>query len=201
MGRTIHRSGVPGPSKMLWRAVALASAAAIVLFVTGATAAARSGDDVKTSAIKVAFVYNFAKFASWPPGRFRQASDAVRFCIQRGDLHPDAVRPLEDKQIGERPIRTAMVGPQDPVGACHVLFLSATPSAAALAKTLEIARQDGILIVSDMPDFALLGGHIGLLEDRGRLRFQVNLSSVTDADLKLSSQLLQLAEIVGPSRN
>lgn len=196
-----HRFGSWKPTRTLRRAGALVAAAVIVLFVTGASAAARSGDDVKTSAIKVAFVYNFAKFASWPPGRFKQPSQEVLFCVQHGGLHPEAVQSLADKQIGERPIRIAMIRPQDPVGACHVLFLSVIPSAEALATTLAMARKDGVLIVSDMPDFALLGGHIGLVEDRGRLRFQVNLNSVTEADLKLSSQLLQLAEIVGPSRN
>lgn len=193
--------GLSRPCRTLRRAGALAAAAVIALFVTGASAAARTGDDVKISAIKVAFVYNFAKFASWPPGRFKRPSEEVLFCVQHGGLHPEAVQPLETKQIGERPIRIAMIRPQDPVGACHVLFLSVAPSVEALATTLAMARKDGVLIVSDMPDFALLGGHIGLVEDRGRLRFQVNLNSVTEADLKLSSQLLQLAEIVGPARN
>lgn len=186
---------------MPWsEAAAIALAAVVALILGFGPAQGRSTDDVQTAAIKVAFVYNFAKFASWPSGRFRRPTDAVNFCVQRGDLRLEALESLRNKQIGERPVHVAQFNWGESVEACHLVFASAFSSLAELRAVLLVARRDGVLVVSDLPDFAALGGHIGFVEDRGRLRFQVNLRSVTAADLKLSSQLLQLAEIVGPAR-
>ena len=141
------------------------------------------------------------RFASWPLGRFRGLEDALNLCVQRGDLRLEALQSLQGKQIGDRPVDVTIVHRGDAVGTCHLLFASSFASIEALQGLLALARRDGILMVSDLPEFASLGGHIGLVEDRGRLRFQINLRSLTDADLKLSSQLLNLAEIVGPVRN
>jgi hypothetical protein len=78
------------------------------------------------------------------------------------------------------------------------LFASAFQSEPSLRALLVAATLNGVLVVSDMPGFAVLGGHIGLVEDSNRLRFQVNLEAALKTGLKLSSKFLQLAEIVGP---
>lgn len=163
-----------------------------------ATAHSRSTDDFKTAAIKVAFVYNFAKFTTWPPDRFRSPSEPMRFCVQRGDLDPEALRALEQKQVGDRLVRIETVDPGAAIGTCHILFASAFQSEPSLRALLVAATLNGVLVVSDMPGFAVLGGHIGLVEDSNRLRFQVNLEAALKTGLKLSSKFLQLAEIVGP---
>ncbi len=184
------------------RRVAVLVLATAVLFAgTAGSSAARSTDDVKTAAIKVAFVYNFAKFVVWPPERFPRPGAAVTFCVRRGDLQPEALMALEGKQIGDRPITLASVQAGDDIGVCHLLFISGFGSDGEMEGLFAAARRSKVLLVSDQPDFAVAGGHIGLVEDRGRLRFQINLRSVAEADLKLGSQLLQLAEIVGPARN
>jgi hypothetical protein len=85
------------------------------------------------------------------------------------------------------------------VDACHIFFSSEFASGGSLRDALATASRYAVLMVSDMPGFASLGGHIGLVQDHNRLRFQVNLESVTRTGVKLSSKLLQLAEIVGPA--
>lgn len=193
-----------GPTTPAVRLKDLAIPLVAVLFAIGVAsgpAAARPDDGAKAAAIKAAFMYNFAKFASWPPFRFKRPGDAVILCVQRGDLHWEALESIQDKQIGDRPIRISLLQWGDPIDGCHVLFASAFASTGDFDSILQAARRGAILLVSDQPEFAKQGGHIGLVEDKGRLRFQVNLRSVAEADLKLSSQLLQLAEIVGASRN
>ena len=53
-----------------------------------------------------------------------------------------------------------------------------------------------ILTVSDQADFAADGGAIELLSENNRIRFDVNLQTVRDSGLKMSSKLLQLARQV-----
>jgi len=164
-------------------------------------ARADPADDPKEAAVKVAFVYNFAKFAVWPEGRFRSATDPVVLCTQRGDLDRSALRTIDGRRIGDRPVRIEIIDPGAAVDACHIFFASGFMSDAALRDVLALAQRRAVLLVSDIPGFAGIGGHIGLVEDRKRLRFQVNLRATTRAGVKLSSQLLQLAEVIDAVRN
>ncbi|MEO8076517.1 MAG: YfiR family protein, partial [Acidobacteriota bacterium] len=50
--------------------------------------------------------------------------------------------------------------------------------------------------VSDLADFAAMGGTAHLFPENGRLRFAVNVESAQRAGLHLRSQLLALARIV-----
>ncbi len=162
-------------------------------------AVAHPDDDPKAAAVKAAFVYNFAKFATWPARRFLAPSDPLVLCVRRNDLDWHALRPLTEKQIGDHPVRMRVVDADAPIDACHIFFSTEFASPASLRDALATARRYAVLMVSDMPGFATAGGHIGLVQDQNRLRFQVNLDSVTRTGVKLSSKLLQLAEIVGPA--
>ena len=50
----------------------------------------------------------------------------------------------------------------------------------------------------DVPDFAARGGMIGLIKQDERIRFEINLSAVRHAQLRLSSKLLRLGVIIRP---
>lgn len=165
-----------------------------------AAAEAHPADEITTAAVKAAFIYNFAKFTSWPAGRLQSPSEPIHLCVQGGDLDRRALSPLEKKRIGERQVRIEVLLAGASIEGCHIFFASGFASEPALREALNVAQRHGVLMVSDLPDFAALGGHIGLVQDRNRLRFQVNLNSVVQTDLRLSSKLLHLAEIVGPAR-
>jgi hypothetical protein len=53
-----------------------------------------------------------------------------------------------------------------------------------------------ILTVSDIPDFCQRGGMITLDVINQRVRFSINPQTAAQAQLKLSSKLLELAQIV-----
>jgi len=52
------------------------------------------------------------------------------------------------------------------------------------------------LTVSDLDKFTSLGGCVGLHKEDKRIHFEVNLTALDTAGLKLSSKLLKLARIV-----
>ncbi len=53
-----------------------------------------------------------------------------------------------------------------------------------------------ILTVADIPNIARAGGIIGLKTVEDRIRFNINVDAANAADLKLSSKLLRLGNIV-----
>jgi hypothetical protein len=61
---------------------------------------------------------------------------------------------------------------------------------------LQQAKTQHILLVSDAENFAAQGGMIQFSLRDNKLKLVVNLNSVKQANLKLSSKLLRMAEIL-----
>ncbi|QTN43746.1 YfiR family protein [Marinobacter salsuginis] len=57
----------------------------------------------------------------------------------------------------------------------------------------DAARQQGILTVSDLPEFVRKGGMVGYVKQGNVIRFEINLKAATDAGLTINSRLLELA--------
>jgi len=157
---------------------------------------AAPGDDARVAAVKAAFVFNFAKFVNWPDARLRTSDNQMVFCVQRDDLDYRVVKDLEHKSINDRNVTVRILEPRTGIPDCHLLFLSGGVSDSEFDQLVKYATGLNVLLVSDMPDFAERGGHIALITDQNRLRFKINLGATTGAGLKVSSKLLQLAEIV-----
>jgi YfiR/HmsC-like len=145
--------------------------------------------------VKAAFIYNFAKFVEWPSP---SASD-VPFVVTVlgadpfGQALEDALR---DKSVQGRRIvlrRAATIGD---VGASQILFISDSEQP-ALASILKQLASDPVLTVGDMGQFAAHGGVIGFRLEGDRIRLDISLAAAERSGLRLSSQLLRIARIVG----
>jgi len=78
---------------------------------------------------------------------------------------------------------------------CHVLFFHATKGH-NYHDFLELVRDSNVLTVGDMKDFTAKGGIIGFVVEKGKVRFEINLTTARRAKLKISSKLLRLAKRV-----
>jgi hypothetical protein len=79
---------------------------------------------------------------------------------------------------------------------CHILFVSRSEEGRnepILATLADVA----ILTVGEVKGFAERGGTVNFFLEGGRLRFEVNTEAVRRAGLKVASQVLRLARIVG----
>jgi hypothetical protein len=57
-----------------------------------------------------------------------------------------------------------------------------------------------ILTVSELPEFAELGGMVSLREVDNKLRFDLNLGAARRAGIALAVDVLQLADVIGDER-
>ena len=78
---------------------------------------------------------------------------------------------------------------------CHIIFIS-TSEEERLRAILDDLRDRPILTIADMPNFARARGIISLKTVEDRIRFDINVDAANAADLKLSSKLLRLGNIV-----
>ncbi len=145
--------------------------------------------------IKAVFLYNFAKFTTWPAESFPDPQAPLRLCILGEDAFGAAMESIEGKSIKGRPLAVIRIAQVADAVRCHILFIS-TSEEERLRAILGYLRERPILTISDMPNFAWAGGCINLKTVEDQIRFDINVDAANAADLRLSSKLLQLGNIV-----
>ena len=80
------------------------------------------------SQVKSAYLYNFAKMASWPQEALPTATSKLVMCVLGGDADfPDVLRStLAGKNIGEHPIEIRQAQSPDELKSCHLVFFRAS---------------------------------------------------------------------------
>jgi hypothetical protein len=146
--------------------------------------------------VKAAFLYNFAKFVTWPPDTFSATGDVVVFCIVGDDPFEDQLdNTLNERRIEGRTITVRRLPFSAELAGCHLIF-SGVPDGARMARVLQQADASRSLTVGESDEFLVHGGMIRLLVDDGKVRFDINVKAAENVGLKLSSQLLKLARHV-----
>ncbi|MCB1823637.1 MAG: YfiR family protein [Candidatus Competibacteraceae bacterium] len=147
-------------------------------------------------AVKAAYLYNFAKFVEWPPEAFSATDSPLVICIAGDNPFGAALEALRDKVVESRSVEVRHMPTATGLDRCNVVFIGRAEQGRFKTVLAGIAHLP-ILTVSDISDFAQAGGMIGLFETGQHIRFNINITAARRANLKLSSQLLKLATIVG----
>lgn len=151
--------------------------------------AERPPQDERT--VKAAFVFNLIKYVEW------SNSSNELLIGYSGDASMGEVlkKLLEGKSIDNRTIHILLSPSESDVQRCNLLYVSeASPRKARAA--LERIHNKSTLTVGDSNSFTEDGGMIGLVRNGEQVQIQVNLDSVQEAELKISSRLLNLATIL-----
>ena len=150
--------------------------------------------------IKAAFLYNFARYVEWPPDRLPPMGEAFVFTVLGEDPFGDLLDAIiRDRTLHDRPLTVRRVTRVEDVGESQILFISRS-EADALPQILERLATAPILTVGESPQFAERGGMIRFRREGERIGFDINVVSTERAGLRVSSQLLKLARIVGAAR-
>ncbi|MBD3336800.1 MAG: DUF4154 domain-containing protein [Candidatus Eisenbacteria bacterium] len=146
--------------------------------------------------LKAAFLVNFTRFVEWPEDRFPGPEAPILIGILGddpfGELLPEMVN---DKTIDGREIEISYHATAETVSRCHLLYVSSSerPRLDCIMKALDL---HGLLTVGDTDGFISRGGTIRLKLEGKHVRFEINLAAAEAAGLKISSKLLNLAEVV-----
>ena len=178
------------PCVRLRRAAAvlpIAGAIAIALLLRGVAIA----QDVTEPALKAAFIYNFARFTTWPADL--PATDSFVICVLGDAAVSDALtRAVAGRQLMDRPITVASVAPAASKRSCRILYVSGVPAREAAEVTGEL-RDAPVLTISNIEGFASTGGMTQFFFEHGQLRFRIHNDSAKRAGLQISSRLLVMA--------
>jgi hypothetical protein len=146
--------------------------------------------------VKLAFLYNFAKFIEWPPGSYRDSGAPMAICIIGHDpFSSDMEGELQSRTVGGHPVEFRTMRPTDTLSVCQIVFVPATEKAQVdrIVKTL---KGLSTLTVGETEGFAVLGGMINLTVEEKKIHFEINQDAAERAGLKVSAKLLSIAKIV-----
>ena len=145
--------------------------------------------------LKVAFIYNFARFVEWPDDTFTSGTSSLTVCVLGKDPFGVALDTINGKNVRNRKIEVKRLTSVSKLDACHILFISSTERE-RLTQVLETVKNSGVLTIGEMRHFTGAGGIVALKMRKNRIRFAVNLDAGKRAGLEISSQLLNLADSV-----
>jgi hypothetical protein len=145
--------------------------------------------------VKIGFIYNFAKFVSWPQEAAEEPSATLVFCYVADDPATTVFDKLDGKTVRGRKIKVVAYQDETSLAQCQIIFF-ATQDKERIQKILGQAKGRPILTIGEVDGFTQWGGIIDFFEELDRLRFKVNLTAARREGLKMSSQLLGSAQIV-----
>jgi hypothetical protein len=164
---------------------------ALALFLFAGFGAQSCRAELTELQIKSAYVFNFIKFVEWPVEAVKRGS-RINLCVIGNDELRTSLASLNGRKAGEYEIRTIPHTGNEILSACHVLYIGEHEQR-RLVPIIKSLGDAPVLTISDIPGFAERGGGIGLINRNDKMLFEVNLASTRKAELRLSSQMLNLA--------
>lgn len=143
--------------------------------------------------IKATYLYNFAKFVDWPPGKSKY--DPLVICVtQKSPVRSSLEFLAKNKSIKERPLQVHLVDKARSVNECNILYLT-TEDIKSLPGIKQKLSSKDLLSVGEAPNFLTLGGQVQFFIEKDKVGFEFNLSAVERAGLKVDARVLNLARV------
>jgi hypothetical protein len=181
----------PGPGN---RAAVLSRCimAAVLLALTAEGYAQK--DHYSEYEVKAAFLYQFISFVEWPSDAFED--DAADFAI--GILGEDPFNGILDNIVKGKKAHNRSIGiirSQDPeaLKSCQIVFVSSSEQANS-KQVMDTLSGSSILTIGEWDMFTQEGGIIRFMVQKNKIAFEINNDQAQEVGLKISSQLLKLAQ-------
>ena len=166
----------------------------LALLLMAFVAAPACAQDPLELRVTSAFLFNFAKFVSWPAATVGP-SDPIRICLFVHDaIGPFLAAAIEGKSVEGHLLLLHKIDRPARVHDCEIAYLG-TIDAGWLPATLGAFAGTGVLTVfhGDAPQH---DGVVRLFIDERKLHIEINQAAAERARLELSSRLLNIVSVV-----
>jgi len=149
--------------------------------------------------VKAVFLFNFAQFVEWPPSAFSETNDIIIGVLGENPFGNFLGETVRGEEVNGHPLKVQHYAKIEEIKACHILFINLT-EALEIKHAITNLKPKHTLTVSDVDGFTAQGGMIRFFNEDKKTRMRINLPATKDAELKISSKLLRLAEIVSSKK-
>lgn len=144
--------------------------------------------------LKAAFIERFTRFVEWPESA--KISDTSKVfvigVIGENPFGSDLNNFFSNQKIKNKTVKIKYISNIEDILGCHFLFISESEKN-SLSEILSFTEDKPILTVGDTPGFAKEGVGINLITEKDKIKFEINIKSVSDKGIKPSSQLITYA--------
>lgn len=166
----------------------------LVLLLLTAPLSFGQGDEVPQEyLVKAKYLLNIPLYTEMPPPAKNSSSYTI--CLIGDTPLENILMASQGKPLKNRPLAIRRVEDLSQADSCQMLFI-ASSERHHLQTLLPEAHRRGILTISDMRDFARLGGMISLLTVNNKVTFDLNRAAASKASISFSTHLLKLARDV-----
>ena len=163
--------------------------------ISAQTAAARQAPAAAENDVKAVFLFNFAKYVTWPAVDIGERSPVeVRVCVTATDPFFALLKSaIQGETLDGKPLTPVALDGLDEARNCQILYVGDTQTPDAKA-WLAAVRGRQVLTVGDraLNDDTV----IAFVRDENRIRFDINRAAAERRGLNISSKLLRLARQV-----
>ncbi|MDB6031274.1 MAG: putative transrane protein [Verrucomicrobiales bacterium] len=188
---SLSNSGSPRPHR-LFRTICCF----LLVFELFSQKAANAQGLSREYAVKAVLLFNLAQFVDWPPGSFNAPNDPIVI----GILGRDPFREILDNVVRGETVngRKIIVKRFTSVRAAqkaHILFVCQSEED-NVDRIVSQLKELPILTVSDINNFARRGGMVRFFtNEENKIKLRINLDSVKQPGLGISSKLLRVSEV------
>jgi hypothetical protein len=146
--------------------------------------------------IKAAFLHSFAHFIKWEKS---DSTPTLRYCVLRqGPVEKSLQALINSKEASGFGRQYLFLKDLSNFNTCNILFLSTEADLDRLSKNV---LDEQLLTISDVSGFLEKGGMIELRREKSKIHVHINLELVRSHKIKISSKLLNLANIYKAKRS
>lgn len=146
--------------------------------------------------VKAAYIYNFVKMVAWTGQGTTNDSDPLWIGVLAGDdeFLDLLAKTVNGKSVANRRISAKRVNTEDDIKSCRVVFVRASAGRKLSKMAIATGQPAGVLLVGEDDDFLQEGGMINLFLQNGKIHFALNHDALDEARIRVSPELLQLAQ-------
>jgi len=182
IGVLVNRQG----RRQIGRCVALCLATTMVL-ASIAPAAAWPEDDVKS-----AVVLSFLRYSEWP---MSPADSHLTIGVMgRSSMAVTLRRNLEGRAVNNRTVHVIELKPDFDPRCCQIVYL-ATNRESEIRPVLANSRSSPVLTLGETDRFLDCGGAVNLMVVDGHMAFEVDLITLAQSGVVISSRLLRYGQV------
>jgi YfiR/HmsC-like len=141
---------------------------------------------------KASLVYKIAKHSTWPKEKMSDGTPFVIGVIGNSGILESLSELTGGRRFMGREVLVKRLDSVQEIPSCHILFI-ATSEQDRLGSLVSKARGADVLTIGESDNFLSKGGNF-LLYENGHIRFEYDRRSLKRTDVKVSPELLFLAE-------
>jgi len=185
--------GISAQFKSAYLHVAFVFISLTIILLSSNVAAQTHNKDYSESKIKTALIYNLLHFINWP-------SEELLICIyDPGEEYVSSFNAIPSSTKSGNTLSLKFLNVSSAPSAqndCQVIFISADIDSESLQNILSNAKNNHSVTIGETKQFIKHGGMINFVRRDVNIKFEINASAFEQANLKISSQVLRIADRV-----